>query len=227
MDLAGYCRPAQAVGGDYYDFFLLDDGRLALALGDISGKGISAALLMASLRASLRSIASLQQSDLATLIHHVNNLVYESSTTNRYATFFYAEYDSITSLLTYVNAGHNAPYILRNQNVIPLGATGTVIGLLPDAEYAQATILMNPGDVLLAFTDGISEAMNHGEEEWGEDGMVATAQQLLNQPDCTITARQLVNCILDAADKFTSGAPQHDDMTLLVCTVGNPNGKTV
>jgi len=227
LDLAGYCRPAQAVGGDYFDFFLLDDGRLALALGDISGKGISAALLMASLRASLRSIASLQQSDLATLIHHVNNLVYESSTTNRYATFFYAEYDPATSLLTYVNAGHNPPYILRRAQVIPLKATGTVIGLLPDAEYAQATISLHPHDALLAYTDGISEAMNHEEQEWGEDRMIVTAQELLDRPDCTVTARDLLNCILEAADKFTSGAPQNDDMTLLICTVGNPNRKTV
>jgi phosphoserine phosphatase RsbU/P len=223
IDLAGYCRPAQAVGGDYYDFFVLSDGRLALALGDISGKGISAALLMASLRASLRSIASLQQSDLASLIRHVNNLVYESSTTNRYATFFYAEYDPATGLLTFVNAGHNPPYILRDGQAIPLEATGTVVGLLPDADYSQATIPMHPGDVLLAFTDGISEAMNHEDEEWGEARMIATAQRLLAQPDCTHSAQQLLDCILTAADKFTSGAPQHDDMTLLVCTVGYPS----
>jgi phosphoserine phosphatase RsbU/P len=224
VNLAGYCRPAQVVGGDYYDFFSLSspsgsEDRLALALGDISGKGISAALLMASLRASLRSIASLQQSDLASLIRHVNNLVYESSTTNRYATFFYAEYDPSTRLLTYVNAGHNPPYILRGAQAIPLEATGTVVGLLPDAEYAQATIPMHPGDVLLAFTDGISEAMNHEDEEWGEERMIATSRQLLSQPDCNHTAQQLLDCILAAADKFTDGAPQHDDMTLLVCSI--------
>jgi sigma-B regulation protein RsbU (phosphoserine phosphatase) len=222
VDLAGYCRPAQAVGGDYYDFFVLDDGRLALALGDISGKGISASLLMASLRASLRSIAGLRQSDLATLIRHVNHLVYESSTTNRYATFFYAEYDPFTRLLTYVNAGHNPPYILRDGQAIPLAPTGMVVGLLPDADYAQATVLMHPGDALLAFTDGISEAMTRDDEEWGEERMIASAQQLLAAPNCTNSAQQLLDCILAAADKFTSGAPQHDDMTLLVCTVSHP-----
>ena len=192
VDLAGYCRPAQAVGGDYYDFFTLNDGRLAIALGDISGKGISAALLMASLRASLRSIAGLQQSDLASLIRRVNSLVYESSTANRYATFFYAEYDPATSLLTFVNAGHNPPYILRGSKAIPLEATGTVVGLLPDAEYAQATIPMHPGDVLLAFTDGISEAMTRDEEEWGEDRMVACAQQLLAKANGNRSAQQLL-----------------------------------
>jgi phosphoserine phosphatase RsbU/P len=219
VDLAGYCRPAHAVGGDYYDFFVLSDGHLALALGDISGKGISAALLMASLRASLRSIASLQQSDVATLIRRVNNLVYESSTANRYATFFYAEYDPAARLLTFVNAGHNPPYILRGTQAIPLEATGTVVGLLPDSEYAQATILMQSGDVLLTYSDGVSEAMNHADEEWSEDRMVACAQQLLNQRDCTHSAQQLLDCVLTAADKFTDGAPQHDDMTILVCSV--------
>ncbi len=174
---------------------------------------------MASLRASLRSIASLQQSDVATLIRRVNNLVYESSTANRYATFFYAEYDPAARILTFVNAGHNPPYVLRGIQAIPLEATGTVVGLLPDSEYAQATILMHPGDVLLAYSDGISETMNHADEEWSEDRMVACAQQLLNQRDCNHSAQQLLDCVLTAADKFTDGAPQHDDMTILVCAV--------
>ncbi|HWW23258.1 MAG TPA: SpoIIE family protein phosphatase [Edaphobacter sp.] len=224
VDLFGYCRPAQAVGGDYYDFFVLpahqgDEERLALALGDISGKGISAALLMASLRASLRSAALLQPGDLATLMRHVNRLVYESSTASRYATFFYAELDPQTRVLTYVNAGHNPPVILRGDQVIHLEATGTVIGLIPDAPYARAGVLLQSGDVLLCFTDGISEAMTHTDEEWGEDRMIACAQQLISRPDCNASAQQILDCILEAADTFTAGAPQHDDMTLLVCTV--------
>lgn len=228
VDLAGYCRPAHAVGGDYYDFFTLNSPdpaelpRLALAIGDISGKGISAALLMASLRASLRGIAMLQTGDLATLMRHVNRLVYEASASNRYATFFYAEYDPATRLLTYVNAGHNPPVILRRHGSdfqpIPLEATGMVVGLLPDAEYEQATLPLHPGDVLLAFTDGISEAMTAQEEEWGEERMTACASHHLQQPGCTVTAQQLLDCILQAADTFTAGAPQHDDMTLLVAT---------
>lgn len=229
VDLAGFCRPAQVVGGDYYDFFLLpagsttggpgNDSRLALALGDISGKGISAALLMASLRASLRSAAQLQPGDLGLLMRHVNRLVYESSTSNRYATFFYAEYDPHSRLLTYVNAGHNPPLVLRRDAVIPLEATGTVIGLLPDAPYTRASILLQPNDVLIAFTDGISEAMNAADEEWGEDCMIATAHTLLGEPGRTVTAEQLLNCILDAADRFTTGAPQNDDMTLLISII--------
>lgn len=224
IDLAGYCRPAQVVGGDYYDFFALprraadsiSDTRLALALGDISGKGISAALLMASLRASLRSAAQLQTGDLAALMSHVNRLAYESSTTNRYATFFYAEFDPCTHMLTYVNAGHNPPIVLRGRERIALEATGTVIGLLPEAPYAEAKLLLQTGDVLIAFTDGISEAMNPNEDEWGEDQMISSVRALLDRPECTATAQQLIECVLEGADRFRADAPQHDDMTLLV-----------
>lgn len=228
VDIAGYCRPAQAIGGDYYDFFLLpslsqqagDGGELlVLALGDISGKGISAALLMASLRASLRSGAQLRRGDQGALMEHVNGLVYDSSTSNRYATFFYAEYDPQTRLLSYVNAGHNPPLVLRGDRQIALEATGTVIGLLPESAYEKQEIVLEPGDVLIAFTDGISEAMNPVEEEWGEDRMIAAARSILHRPDCTVDAEQMMNCILDAADVFTSGADQHDDMTLLICMV--------
>jgi sigma-B regulation protein RsbU (phosphoserine phosphatase) len=223
VDIAGYCRPAQAVGGDYYDCFLLPngagEGRLALALGDISGKGISAALLMASLRASLRSAAQLQPGDLTTLMRHVNRLVYESSTMNRYATFFYAEYDPHSRVLAYVNAGHNPPIILRGNEQVPLPATGTVIGLLPDVCYTRANVVLHPGDVLIAFTDGVSEAMNSADEEWGEDQMISAARSLLDQSKHAATADQLLHAILNAADRFTAGAPQHDDMTLLICIV--------
>ncbi|HMG03456.1 MAG TPA: SpoIIE family protein phosphatase [Edaphobacter sp.] len=221
IDLDGYCRPAQVVGGDYYDFFILPatdsgrDTRLALALGDISGKGISAALLMASLRASLRSAAQLQVGDLAALMGHVNRLVYDSSTANRYATFFYAEFDPRTRMLTYVNAGHNPPMILRGRATIALEATGMVIGLLPEVPYTEANVSLQPGDVLIAFTDGISEAMNAAEDEWGEERMVAAARALLDRLEGA-TSRQLIQDILKAADQFTGGAPQHDDMTLLV-----------
>jgi len=222
IDLAGHCRPAQAVGGDYYDFFVLPacagDERLAIALGDISGKGISAALLMASLRASLRSAAEMQPGDLAMLMRHVNRLVYESSTANRYATFFYAELDPQNRLLNYVNAGHNPPVVLRGAEVIRLEATGTVIGLLPDVPFTRANIVLWPGDVLMAFTDGISEAMNTGEEEWGEDQMIAAVEAFLARGECK-TARQILECVYREVDRFTGSAPQHDDMTLLVCSV--------
>ena len=229
VDMAGHCRPAHAVGGDYYDLFVTEDvaaegGRLALAVGDISGKGISASLLMASLRASLRSLARMDTApgdrDLTRLMRQVNQLVYESSAANRYATFFFAELDPRTRVLTYVNAGHNPPFVLRGPETIALSPTGLVVGLLEDAIFEQGTIQLEPGDVLLAYTDGISEAMNAVEEEWGEEGMLAAAAKLIGEPGCGWSAGSLVECLFREADRFTAGAPQHDDMTVVVCAVG-------
>jgi len=215
LDYAGYCRPASGVGGDYYDFLSLPDGRLGIAIGDVSGKGIPAALLMASLRASLRGQTIQGVSDLATLMSNVNKLIYESSPSNRYATFFYAQYDAVTRNLTYVNAGHNPPLVFRKPyDVLRLETGGPVVGLLPMSSYEQATIVLEPGDMLVAFTDGISEAMDLVNEEWGEEGLIAAAWKLYGTG-----AQQTMHQLMVAADKFVSGARQHDDMTLIVANV--------
>ncbi|MGC1871823.1 MAG: SpoIIE family protein phosphatase [Acidobacteriaceae bacterium] len=215
VSLAGHCRPQQGVGGDYYDSFLLDDGRMGLAIGDVSGKGISAALLMASLRASLRGMTLDVPHDLATMMEKVNRLVYEASATNRYATFFFATYNMQSRELIYVNAGHNAPFLIRRTGEIfhveRLEAGGPVIGLLPIAKYEEQRCVLQPGDLLLAYTDGISEAMTEHEEEWGEDRMLAAAETL---PDGG--AQQVLEHLFAEADRFTGNAPQFDDMTLLV-----------
>ncbi len=170
---AGACRSALGVGGDYYDFLALPAGKLGIAIGDVSGKGIAAALMMASLQASLRSEATRASDNLAAMMGNVNRLVYEASSSNRYATFFYGQYDPLSRQLTYVNAGHNPPMLFQPRNgechVSRLEACGTVVGLLDDASYQQATTAIAPGDVLIAFTDGISEAMNATEDEWGEE----------------------------------------------------------
>jgi phosphoserine phosphatase RsbU/P len=207
----GACRPAQGVGGDYYDVLSLDDGSLGLAIGDVSGKGISAALLMASLRASLRGMTMDGPADLAVLMSRVNRLVYESSATNRYATFFFAIYQPLNRLLRYVNAGHNPPYVVRKNEVHALDGGGPVIGLLPDAIYEECRLLLQPGDLLLAYTDGISEALNLQDQEWGEERMLAAARARLPENASTIL-RHIVN----EADRFAATAPQHDDMTLLL-----------
>jgi sigma-B regulation protein RsbU (phosphoserine phosphatase) len=215
VSLAGHCRPQQGVGGDYYDSFLLDDGRMGLAIGDVSGKGISAALLMASLRASLRGMTLDAPHDLAAMMGKVNRLVYESSATNRYATFFFATYNMQTCELIYVNAGHNPPFLIRrsgdNFQVERLEAGGPVIGLLPFAQYEEQRCVLQPGDLLLAYTDGISEAMAENEEEWGEDRMLAAAQTLPDE-----SAQQVLEYLFTEADLFTGKAPQFDDMTLLI-----------
>jgi sigma-B regulation protein RsbU (phosphoserine phosphatase) len=215
VSLAGHCRPQQGVGGDYYDSFLLDDGRMGLAIGDVSGKGISAALLMASLRASLRGMTLDAPHDLAAMMDKVNRLVYEASATNRYATFFFATYNMETRELIYVNAGHNAPFLIRRRDdtfhVERLEAGGPVIGLLPFAEYEEQRCVLQRGDLLLAYTDGISEAMTEHEEEWGEDRMLAAAETLRDG-----SAQQVLDHLFSEADQFTGNAPQFDDMTLLV-----------
>ena len=218
LDYSGACRPALGVGGDYYDFLALPEGRLGIAIGDVSGKGIGAALLMATLQASLRAEATRGVPvDLAALIANVNRLVYQSSTSNRYATFFYAQYDPATRQLTYVNAGHNAPLLFRkNTQVIRLTAGGTVVGLLETFPYQQETLKLEPGDLLVAFTDGISEAMNSLDEEWGEDRLLEAVESRVALP-----ATELLSQILAAADAFAAGAKQHDDMTLVVLRVAD------
>ena len=167
-------------GGDYYDFLLLPDGRLGIAIGDVSGKGISAALMMASLQASLRGQIMLAPCNLAELISRVNRLVYEASSANRYATFFFAAYEPKTRQLTYVNAGHNPPMVFTKSGdpsqVARLDVGGTVVGLLPRASYQEASFTLHSGDLLVAFTDGISEAMSPEDKEWGEERMIETVK---------------------------------------------------
>jgi len=215
LSLAGMCRPALGVGGDYYDLIELDDGRLGLAIGDVSGKGISAALLMASLRASLRGMTLDGPSDLARMMQKVNRLVYEASANNRYATFFFATYDPATRELRYVNAGHNPPLLIRrgSAEILRLDEGGMVVGLLPSADYVeQVAVKVNSGDLLIAYTDGISEAMTVDDEEWGEQRMLGAANQCSREA----SAMDVLNAIFRSADEFTAGAPQHDDMTLLI-----------
>jgi phosphoserine phosphatase RsbU/P len=214
--IAGHCRPALGVGGDYYDVFMLEDGRVGLAIGDVSGKGIAAALLMASLRASLRGVSLDNPRDFAKLMDKVNRLVYEASASNRYATFFFAAYDPQTRRLDCVNAGHNPPLVLRcsangRAETLRLEADGPVVGLLPGAPYTEQSVTLMPGGLLVLFTDGISEAMTRDDEEWGEERMIESAQNCRNK-----SAEAVLKHLFHDADVFTAGAPQHDDMTLLV-----------
>jgi sigma-B regulation protein RsbU (phosphoserine phosphatase) len=214
LDIAGHCRPALGVGGDYYDVIAMEDGRVALAIGDISGKGIAAALLMASLRASLRGIVDAGSHDLARIVEKLNRLIHESSTVNRYATLFFAIYDPATRELRYVNAGHNAPVLLRGAEVLRLEACGPVVGLLKDVDYEEAGLHLLPGDLLIGYTDGISEAMTADEEEWGEERMQAVAERENGR-----SVKAILDAIFAEADVFTAGAKQYDDMTLLICRV--------
>jgi phosphoserine phosphatase RsbU/P len=224
LDYAGHCRPALGVGGDYYDFLALPEGNLGMAIGDVSGKGIAAALMMASLQASLRSEATRAPENLASAVGNVNRLVYEASSSNRYATFFYGQYDPAEAKFIYVNAGHNPPLLFRaaSETIVRLEPGGTVVGLIEEACYEQGSVRLSPGDVLVAFTDGISEAMNLDDEEWGEERLidcVRASNTLRDTHGRPRSAQELLDSIFAAATKFAGAAPQHDDMTLVVLRV--------
>lgn len=215
VELAGLCRPALAVGGDYFDYFPLENGTVGLAVGDVAGKGLGAALVMATLQASLRTQVLDGDPDLASLLSRLNQVVYEASTRNRFATLFYAQYHQVSRQLTYVNAGHNPPFILRASGAVErLALTGIAVGLKRKRAYQQATVTLAPGDLLVAFTDGISEAMNHDREEWGEERLAACVAQLPG-----VTPQQAIAQIIAHADAFAAGATQHDDMTMVVLRV--------
>jgi sigma-B regulation protein RsbU (phosphoserine phosphatase) len=227
LDYFGCCRTALGVGGDYYDFLALPEGKLGVALGDVSGKGIAAALTMASLQASLRADAMRAGNDIAGLITRVNAMLYDASTEDRYATLFYAQYDSATRRLSYVNAGHCPPILFRaSANGRPRTdhapqtahamerldkAGGTVVGLLPKCAYEQAEVSLFPGDLLVIYTDGFSEAMSPDLEEWGEARLFEAVASCDGLP-----AKDSISKIMKAADAFAAGAPQSDDMTLVV-----------
>lgn len=212
LDCGGYCRPALGVGGDYYDFIPLDDGRFAIAFADISGKGFGAALLMANLQASVRGQLLVASDDLAAMVARVNRLVYDASDSNRYATFFCCVLDPEARRLTYVNAGHNPPMLLRGDGSVErLESGGTVVGLLEDFPWMQDEVALEPGEQLVIYTDGISEAMNPADEEWGEERLARLLPELRGRE-----ARELIAGILEPVDAFVAGAKQHDDMTLVV-----------
>jgi sigma-B regulation protein RsbU (phosphoserine phosphatase) len=215
---AGACRPALGVGGDYYDFIRLSATGLGIAIGDVSGKGVPAALLMATLRAYLHGQTRHRVTDLAGLMVNLNRLVYDSSSANRYATFFYAQYDASTRLLEYVNAGHNPPLILRTHGdchgVLRLEPGGPVIGLMPHCSYVQDCVTLEEGDVLVLFTDGITEAMNAAGEEWGEERLMHVIGA-----NRALPPRDLIDRIMRTADGFVGGAAQYDDMTLITARV--------
>ena len=221
LEYAGACRPAHEVGGDYYDFISLSDIELGIAIGDVSGKGISAALLMATLRASLRALAAGGSADVCALMANLNRLVYESSTEERYATFFYGHFDCSTRELTYVNGGHHPPLVLRGSGppgkLLKLDVGGPPVGLLPDSSYERGTLQVGPGDVIVAFSDGIIEAMNAADLEWGEGRLLAAIQA--NQQRA---ASDLIRSIMASVDRYVAETPQYDDMTLVVLRDTSP-----
>ena len=211
LEYAGACIQARAVGGDYYDFLDLGAGRVAFVLADISGKGISAALLMANLQANLRSQYALALDNLAGLLRSVNHLLYESTAPNHYATLFFATYDDATRRLRYANCGHNPPLVLRAGGEIDrLPPTAAVIGLFDEWTCTVAETRIEAGDTLVIFTDGVTEAMRGEDEEFGEERLFETIRSHADAPPSV-----LLSAIVSAVKAF-SGSSQSDDLTLVI-----------
>jgi phosphoserine phosphatase RsbU/P len=211
LECAGKCIQTRAVGGDYYDFLDLGTGRLGLVLADISGKGMSAALLMANLQANLRSQYALALEDIPRLLRSVNRLFYKNTETSHYATTFFAVYDDDTRRLRYVNCGHNPPLLVRAGGAVEhLGATATVLGLFEEWDCSVAELQLAAGDVLVIYTDGVSEAADDKEEEFGEERLVEVTRRHQQQ-----SADEILEAVLAEVQGFSRGE-QADDMTLIV-----------
>lgn len=206
-------QPAREVGGDYCDLAALDERHVAFCIGDVSGKGLPAALLMANLQAAVKANehARRQPQQLVAL---VNRLICENTTPNKFITFFYAVVDTVTQQLTYVNAGHNAPLLLRaDGRVERLTKGGVILGVLPDQQFTQATVTLQPGDQVLLYTDGISEAMNADGEDFGEERLVQ-----LGRNHSSLESYAVLQRIQEAVAAFHH-AEDRDDRTMMLLQV--------
>jgi len=223
VELAGFCQPARGVGGDYYDFIKFDNQRLGVAIADVAGKGIAAALLMSTVQATLRSLSAggngqgSANGSLADMVATLNRLLCNSTRGANYVTFFYAQFDPATQRLAYVNAGHNPPFFFRanpSRDFRSLTSGGMFVGMFEHCGYEQEVVQMQPGDVLIAFTDGLSEALNEQDEEFDEErikeALAATAHLSVNEIRDELVRR---------VKEWIASAPQHDDLTFIVMKV--------
>jgi phosphoserine phosphatase RsbU/P len=211
LEYAGVCRQARQVGGDYYDFLDLGQERLGLVVGDIAGKGIAAALLMANLQANLRSQCATALELPHRFLRSVNRLFYENTADSAYATLFFAEYDDRARRLRYANCGHLSGLLLRHDHILErLESTCTVLGLFPEWECAIDERPLASGDTLVLYTDGITESFNDADQEYGETRLVDTLWRYRDLP-----SQALLAAVLDDVRQF-SPEEQRDDITLIV-----------
>ncbi len=207
----GMSTPAQEVGGDYYDFISKNSSCLIFCLGDVSGKGMPAALLMANLQATLRGTTMGCQGALDCM-KRSNGLLYHSTDMEKYATMFYGVLNTEKNELSFANAGHNNPFLVSQDGTIRrLEAVGIPLGWLEDFDYTEEVVPFNKGDILVTFSDGISEAMNLLEEEFEEDRILEVIKENLNA-----TPKELTDKLLVQVQEHAGTAPQTDDMTLVV-----------
>ena len=210
-DIAGKSIPAKSVGGDYFDLIRLCDGRLFFCLGDISGKGMPAALLMSNMLATLRG----QNLDLTTpesILNHSNEHMFRNTDPERFSTLFLGILDPGSSEIIYSNAGHNLPFIVRGSGAVERLETGNlVLGAMEDVTYTEDSVKLDAGDTLLVFSDGVSDAINPDDEDFGEDTLPGIVKTNSN-----VSAMSLIDTIIDEVVRHAGKAPQMDDMTMVV-----------
>ena len=216
LDYAGICIQAHAVGGDYYDFMDLGSGRLGLVIGDIAGKGIAAALLMANLQANLRSQSAIASHEPQRMLQSVNRLFYENTIDSAYTTLVFAEYDETLRRLRYINCGHLPALVLHADGTVErLQPTATVLGLFPTWDSSIHDCQLAPGDTLVLYTDGVTEAAScDTEEEYGEERLIEALRRYRHQP-----ASELIASIAGDVQQFCPNH-QQDDITLIVSRCG-------
>jgi sigma-B regulation protein RsbU (phosphoserine phosphatase) len=225
LELAGVCNPARMVSGDYYDFLALDHS-LAVAIGDVAGKGISAALLMAAIQSTMRtqltagvavSAASAgngcaqTQFSTARIVSQLNKQLYANTAPEKYATFWFGMYDDASGVLRYTNAGHLQPIVLRNGAKELLEVTGTVVGAFPFAQYEERAVALRAGDLLIAYTDGIAEPENEFGEQFGEERVAELVAKFAGADASEIIAR-----VMERVREWSGGGELQDDMTMIV-----------
>lgn len=212
VEYFGLCKPAEAVGGDYYDYFKINQNETAFAIGDIAGHGLSSALLMAGLVGFVRSNAIMYNDDLKIFIEKVNTLMCESTDGSKFATFFYSVYNCESKSLRFVNAGHNPPLLYREKSKTfdELKTEGFIIGGISNFKYNDAFVKLDGNDLLLYYTDGITEYFNQKDEQFGEERLKKVISE-----NYDLNPKDICNKILDEVKEYSGGVQQADDMTLL------------
>jgi len=212
LELAAFSYPCRSVGGDYFDYLKMSGGRMGIIVADVAGKGLSAALLMSSLQARVQVLID-EAVDLGQLMVRLNVSVARTCPGNRFVTFFLCAFDPATGELSYTNAGHNPPYLLRTatRTIEELTVGGPVLGILPAARYQSATVRLDPGDVVVMFSDGITEAQSVSGEEYGEERLLSALSGV-----CTLPAAAISKAIGESVEQFMGAAPAADDITLVV-----------
>jgi sigma-B regulation protein RsbU (phosphoserine phosphatase) len=218
LEIAAFSRPAQIVGGDYFDFVDFSNGLHGLAIADVAGHGVSASLHMASIQALLRTLVpiNISPADVMRQIHKlfIHNIRFET-----FVTFFIGAFDPSTKTLTFSNAGHQPPLVLhknksKKESVEMLRPTGAAIGLVEGAEFTEKTIELHEEDLLVLYTDGITEAVNLQNQEFGRERLIKLSQQVNNSP-----VKQVVQEIRQGLEEFSEGKPLADDTTIVVCKI--------